>query len=93
MSLESIGVKGISNANKKTKMLKHQLPGNNTLAEKEQAKLGSRKNRYGVFDDQFGGENEFDQIVENRRNRQDASDRKSLTPDIAFSEDEQRRAK
>ena len=51
ISLDSVGVKGVSAANKKTKMLKHQLPGNNTLSDKEQAKLGSRKNRYGVFDE------------------------------------------
>ena len=33
----------------KVKMLKHQLPGNSMLSEKEAAKLGARKNRYGVF--------------------------------------------
>jgi len=40
--------------------LKQKLPGNNMLSEKEDAKLGARANRYGVFND---GESEFDKVV------------------------------
>ena len=50
----------------KAKILKHQLPGNNMLSEKEASKLGARKNRYGVF----GNDNvqsEFDQVVDIQR--------------------------
>lgn len=46
----------------KAKMLKHQLPGNNVLTEADQSKLGSRRDRYGVFGGESGA-TEFDQIV------------------------------
>ncbi len=48
-------------------LLKHQLPGNALLAEKEDAKLGSRQNRYGVF--QEGAASEFDRVVEITRDK------------------------
>lgn len=32
-------------------LLKHILPGNHLLAEREESKLGSRQNRYGVAGD------------------------------------------
>jgi hypothetical protein len=55
---------GIVSQKQKTQLLKHQLPGNSLLPEKEEAKLGSRKNRYGVFET---GPSEFDQVVEIER--------------------------
>jgi hypothetical protein len=42
-------------------MLKHQLPGNSMLSEKEDSKLGARQNRYGVFET---GTDEFTKVVE-----------------------------
>ena len=47
----------------KVKMLKHQLPGNSLLSEKEEAKLGARKNRYGVFNSDTVP-SDFDRVVE-----------------------------
>ena len=59
-------------------MLKHQLPGNSLLSEKEASKLGGRKNRYGVFGPEIVGneafiENDYDRVVEiqNRKMRAD----------------------
>jgi hypothetical protein len=57
---------GIVSQKQKTQLLKHQLPGNSLLPEKEEAKLGSRKNRYGVFET---GPSEFDQVVEIERQK------------------------
>ena len=47
LSLKEVGV---TNEQQKLKMLKHQLPGNHLLSEKEESKLGVRQNRYGVFE-------------------------------------------
>ena len=47
-------------------MLKHQLPGNSLLGEKEEAKLGSRQNRYGAFQTE---QNEFMKVVEIQREK------------------------
>lgn len=47
LSLKDVGV---TNEQQKLKMLKHQLPGNHLLSEKEESKLGVRQNRYGVFE-------------------------------------------
>ena len=53
----------------KSKMLKHQLPGNNTLTDAEQSKLGARQDRYGVFSSgsAYGNDatSDFDQVVAN----------------------------
>lgn len=62
MSLKDVGVKEVH----KKKLLKHQLPGNSLLSEKEDAKLGARQNRYGVFSE---GENEFNAAVEIKREK------------------------
>lgn len=40
--------------------LKHKLPGNSLLSEKEDSKIGVRANRYGVFND---GATDFDKVV------------------------------
>ena len=53
----------------KLRLLKHQLPGNSLLSEKEASKLGGRKNRYGVFGPEIVGkeafiENDYDRVVE-----------------------------
>ena len=58
------------------------------LSEKEQAKLGARKNRYGVFNsDQV--QSEFDQVVEIQREKlygpQASQDAKT---DMIFSHDD-----
>lgn len=50
-------------------MLKHQLPGNSLLSEKEASKLGGRKNRYGVFGPEIVGnqafiDNDYERVVE-----------------------------
>lgn len=47
LSLKDVGV---TNEQQKLQMLKHQLPGNHLLSEKEESKLGVRQNRYGVFE-------------------------------------------
>ena len=47
----------------KAKLLKHQLPGNSMLSEKEASKLGARKNRYGVFNTDTA-QSDFDRVVE-----------------------------
>ena len=49
-------------------MLKHQLPGNNVLTEADQSKLGSRRDRYGVFGGE-SGQTEFDQIVSQQKSK------------------------
>ena len=59
--------------------MKHQLPGNSMLSEKEESKLGARQNRYGVFDT---GESEFNKIVEIQNEKmapKKASEPKKLT--------------
>ncbi len=40
------------------------MPGNKLLSEKEDAKLGVRTNRYGVF-----GETDFDKVVQIQSNK------------------------
>lgn len=45
--LKAIGVK----PKHELKLLKHQLPGNSLLTEKEEAKLGARRDRYGAFNE------------------------------------------
>lgn len=46
------------------KLLKHMLPGNHLLSEKEEAKLGGRQNRYGV-----AGDNGYGKVVEIQRQK------------------------
>lgn len=45
----------------KTKILKHQLPGNSMLTEGDARKYGARADRYGVFGEPGG--TEFDRVV------------------------------
>ena len=61
LSLKEVGV---TNELQKLKILKHQLPGNHLLSEKEESKLGARQNRYGVFE---AGQSEFEKVVEIQR--------------------------
>ena len=48
----------------KKKLLKHQLPGNHILNEKEESKLGVRSNRYGIY-----GDNGYGKVVEIQKNK------------------------
>ena len=57
---------GITTEKQRVKLLKHQLPGNSMLSEKEDSKLGSRQNRYGVFDSNNG---DFHKVVEIERTK------------------------
>lgn len=58
ISLSEVGIK---TDKQKVKLLKHQLPGNSLLSEKEDSKIGSRQNRYGVFET---GPDDFKKVVE-----------------------------
>ena len=58
------------------RLLKHQLPGNNTLSEKEQSKLGPRQNRYGSY--QQSKPNDFDIVVKKQLSRGLHSDKKGF---------------
>ena len=51
----------------KTKMLKHQLPGNSSMTEGDARKYGARADRYGVFGED--GTSEFDRVVSNQRSK------------------------
>mmetsp|Transcript_3879 Transcript_3879/g.3813 ORF Transcript_3879/g.3813 Transcript_3879/m.3813 type:complete len:128 (+) Transcript_3879:430-813(+) len=48
----------------KMKMLRHQLPGNHLISEKEESRMGVRDNRYGI-----NGDNGYGQIVEIKREK------------------------
>ena len=45
-------------------MVKHLLPGNHLVDEKEEAKVGARQNRYGT-----NGDNGYGQIVEIKKKK------------------------
>ena len=66
------------------RILKHQLPGNNTLSEKEQSKLGVRKNRYGSY--QQSNPTDFDIVVKKQLSRGLLSDKKGA--DVSDEDDE-----
>ena len=72
----------------KTRLLKHKLPGNNLLPEKEERKIGSRQNRYGVFDEE--NPNDFDRIVDIQRH---LSAPKRKTQTVTYSTEQQTKVK
>jgi len=64
-------------------LVSQALPGNNALSYKEEKKLGSRQNRYGV-----DGDNGFGQAVSDQRAREGLLDSRQAKGAIEFTQPE-----